>query len=128
MFLKNSLKYVPLLGWSFSFAEQIFVKRVWETDSKTLKKDLDAIFNEYPRDLKYCVVMFCEGTRFTKEKHEASMEIAKQKNYPLLKHHLLPRTRGFEMLVSQIEGKGNNQDYNCEPSTHRITAYTFYLI
>ena len=48
----------------------------------------------------------CEGTRYTKEKYEASMEIAKKKGMPLLKHHLLPRTKGFTLLASQIRGKG----------------------
>lgn len=39
--------------------------------------------------------MFPEGTRFTQEKYEASMEVAREKGLPLLKHHLLPRTKGF---------------------------------
>lgn len=43
--------------------------------------------------------MFCEGTRFTKQKHEASMKIAKEKGLPELKHHLLPRTKGFSLLA-----------------------------
>ena len=47
----------------------------------------------------------CEGTRFTKEKYEASVEIAKEKGLPILKHHLLPRTKGFTLLASQIKGK-----------------------
>jgi len=47
----------------------------------------------------------CEGTRFTQEKYEASVEIAKQKGLPVLKHHLLPRTKGFTLLASQIRGK-----------------------
>lgn len=47
----------------------------------------------------------CEGTRFTKEKYEASVEVAKQKGLPVLKHHLLPRTKGFTLLASQLKGK-----------------------
>ena len=43
--------------------------------------------------------MFCEGTRFTKEKHAESMKIAREKGLPELKHHLLPRTKGFSLLV-----------------------------
>jgi 1-acyl-sn-glycerol-3-phosphate acyltransferase len=52
--LKSSLKYVPLLGSSWSFNEYIFVKRVWETDQKTLVKELGSIF-DYPKDLHYTV-------------------------------------------------------------------------
>ena len=47
----------------------------------------------------------CEGTRFTQEKHAASVEIAKQKGLPILKHHLLPRTKGFTLVASQIKGQ-----------------------
>ena len=52
------------------------------------------------------MTIFCEGTRFNKEKHEASMEVAKKKGLPILKHHLLPRTRGFYLIASQLKGKG----------------------
>jgi len=101
---KSALKYIPILGWSFWFAEYIFLKRVWEKDQKLLIRDLKNIFN-YPEGLHYCIIIMCEGTRFTKEKYEASMEIAKQKGMPVLKHHLLPRTKGFTLLASQIRGK-----------------------
>ena len=56
MVLKSSLKYVPLLGLSWSFNEYIFVKRVWETDHKTLVNDLKEIFS-YPKDLPVTVGM-----------------------------------------------------------------------
>ena len=35
------------------------------------------------------------------------MEIAKEKGLPLLKHHLLPRTKGFSLIASQSVGKIN---------------------
>ncbi len=54
MVSKSSLKYIPILGWSFWFAEYIFLKRVWETDQKLLIRDLKNIFN-YPEGLHYCV-------------------------------------------------------------------------
>ena len=49
--------------------------------------------------------MFCEGTRFTKAKHEESMKIAREKGLPELKHHLLPRTKGFSLLVRGSAGR-----------------------
>jgi 1-acyl-sn-glycerol-3-phosphate acyltransferase len=52
--LKDSLKYIPVLGWAWSFSEFIFVKRVWEKDHKTLVEDLKAILM-YPKDLFYAV-------------------------------------------------------------------------
>jgi len=52
------------------------------------------------------LLLFCEGTRFTEAKHAASMEVARQKGLPLLKHHLLPRTKGFVHSVNGLKGKG----------------------
>lgn len=46
-----------------------------------------------------------EGTRYTPTKHEASLKFAKEKNLPLLKHHLTPRTRGFTTSLQYFRGK-----------------------
>ena len=47
----------------------------------------------------------CEGTRFTQKKYEASLEVTKEKGLAILKHHLLPRTKRFTLVCSQIKGK-----------------------
>ena len=60
-------------------------------------------------DVCVCVcqlLLFCEGTRFTADKHKTSMAVAKEKGLPLLKHHLLPRTRGFVHSMHGLKGKG----------------------
>lgn len=49
--------------------------------------------------------MFAEGTRFTKEKHAASMLVAREKGLDELKHLLLPRTRGFVGGLQHLKGK-----------------------
>jgi lysophosphatidic acid acyltransferase/lysophosphatidylinositol acyltransferase len=55
--LKSALKYVPVLGWAWTFSEYIFVKRVWDKDHKTLVRDLNEILT-YPKDLHYGVDIF----------------------------------------------------------------------
>ena len=52
------------------------------------------------------LLLFCEGTRFTEDKRVASMEIARKKGLPELKHHLLPRTRGFVLSCQGLDGAG----------------------
>ncbi len=54
--------------------------------------------------------MFCEGTRFTQTKHDASMKVAREKGLPELKHHLLPRTKGFSMLNRGAAGRSENKN------------------
>jgi len=51
-------------------------------------------------------LLFCEGTRFTAQKHRVSMEVAEKKGLPTLKHHLLPRTKGFWITVQNLRGSG----------------------
>lgn len=49
--------------------------------------------------------MFAEGTRFTKEKHEASLAFAREKGLPELRQHLTPRTKGFICSVPHLRGQ-----------------------
>ncbi|KAJ6218656.1 hypothetical protein RDWZM_009813 [Blomia tropicalis] len=50
-----------------------------------------------------------EGTRYTKEKYEASLKFAKENNLDInLKHHLIPRIKGFQSSLSHLQSKHNN--------------------
>lgn len=49
------------------------------------------------------LLLYPEGTRFTKKKHEAAVEFARSKNLPVLKHLLQPRTKGFQYLRQRIK-------------------------
>ncbi|KFM80796.1 1-acyl-sn-glycerol-3-phosphate acyltransferase delta, partial [Stegodyphus mimosarum] len=101
---KKSLRNVPVIGWGWVFAEMIFLERNWEKDKLILGTKLD---NLVSYDDPIMLLYFCEGTRFTPAKHEASMEFAKARNLPLLKHHLCPRTSGFNFAVSHMKNKMN---------------------
>ena len=48
------------------------------------------------------VAIYCEGTRFTKEKWAKGVEFAKKHDLPPLKHHLAPRTKGFALLAEHL--------------------------
>ena len=49
--------------------------------------------------------ILAEGTRFSDDKHAASMEVATSKGLPHLKHHLLPRTKGFTLLCNAVNNR-----------------------
>lgn len=53
----------------------------------------------------YQLLLFAEGTRYTEEKHEASLAFAREKGLPQLKHHLTPRTKGFTVSIPNMRGK-----------------------
>ena len=48
------------------------------------------------------MAIYCEGTRFTQEKYAKGVEYAKKNNLPPLKHHLVPRTKGFALLAEHL--------------------------
>lgn len=98
---KKELAYVPIIGWMWYFTEMIFCTRKWEQDRQTVAKSLLHL-RDYPE--KYLFLIHCEGTRFTEKKHQISMQVAQAKGLPSLKHHLLPRTKGFAITVKCLRG------------------------
>lgn len=101
---KEVLKYVPSMGWSWVFVESIFLKRDWKIDQKRIHDGVKELVS-FPDGYFFTLLLFPEGTRFTQEKHEASLEVCRQKGYPELKHHLLPRTKGFAYSMLEMKGK-----------------------
>lgn len=98
--LKAQLRYLPVIGWGWSLSDMIFLSRDWQKDRENLSKSMDVLLT-YPRSL---ILAFFEGTRFNKTKYEASVKFAEEKNLPIrLKHHLIPRTRGFNCIIQRIK-------------------------
>ncbi|KAH1173876.1 1-acyl-sn-glycerol-3-phosphate acyltransferase delta isoform X1 [Mauremys mutica] len=96
---KKELSYVPIIGWMWYFLEIVFCKRKWEEDRKTVMQSLLNLW-DYPE--KFWFLIHCEGTRFTEQKHQISMQVAEAKGLPKLKYHLLPRTKGFAVTVQSL--------------------------
>jgi lysophosphatidic acid acyltransferase / lysophosphatidylinositol acyltransferase len=95
-FIKNVIKYIPICGWFFGFSEHIFLQRSFDKDKAVLEERMNDIL-QYP-DFSWSV-MTAEGTRFTKDKHDASVKFAMERNLVPLKHHLIPRAKGFQTCV-----------------------------
>jgi len=99
-FAKESLKYVPILGWAGSWADNVYLKRNLEKDRSRMKNNLSELVG-YPSPI--WLFLFPEGTRFTAEKHRASQEFAESRDLPKLEHHLTPRTKGFTFTLSNLD-------------------------
>ncbi|XP_029963223.1 1-acyl-sn-glycerol-3-phosphate acyltransferase delta [Salarias fasciatus] len=99
---KKELSYVPVIGWMWYFLEIVFCKRKWEEDRTTVAQSLQNL-HDYPENFWF--LLYCEGTRFTRKKHQISMKVAESKGLPKLKYHLLPRTKGFWVTVQNLRGK-----------------------
>ncbi|XP_040581578.1 1-acyl-sn-glycerol-3-phosphate acyltransferase delta [Lepeophtheirus salmonis] len=114
VFMKAVLKYVPVLGWGWNLSDIIFVKRNWNVDQKLIPAAIQRL-NDYP--FPFWLLIYAEGTRFTKEKHLASQDFrlkSMDSNLPDLKHHLIPRTRGFYLTLM-------NLDFKAVPAIYDVT-------
>ena len=114
---KKSIKYYPVIGWDFWFCENIFLARNAAKDIATIENDIERLANSQEQFLwvlldiwllkklkkvPFWMTLYAEGTRFTKAKHEAAEEIAKDKGYKPLKHHLQPRPTGFVTIIKKL--------------------------
>jgi lysophosphatidic acid acyltransferase / lysophosphatidylinositol acyltransferase len=100
-FMKKSLMYFPILGQCMLYGCRfIFLDRSFEKDKENIEQQL----SEFIKLKKFgATLFFPEGTRFTQQKHETSIEFAKSRNLPILKYHLTPRTKGFKTCVEVMK-------------------------
>ncbi|CAH3017601.1 unnamed protein product [Porites evermanni] len=101
-YMKGYLKYLPIIGFSWWCTEYVFLRRNWQKDRKVLESSLSTL-GDFP--FPFWLAIFAEGTRLTKAKVEASVEYARANGLPELKHHLLPRSKGFALTAQYFKDK-----------------------
>jgi 1-acyl-sn-glycerol-3-phosphate acyltransferase len=99
-FAKDSVKWVPGIGWGIWLLDFPFLARNWTEDSRTIDRTFE---NFTVRKLPFWLVSHLEGTRISDSKVKKSQEFAKKKDLPVLKHVLLPRTKGFIATVQAFK-------------------------
>ncbi|KAF3772867.1 putative 1-acyl-sn-glycerol-3-phosphate acyltransferase 5 [Nymphaea thermarum] len=97
--LKSSLMKLPIFGWGFHILDFIPVERKWENDEQLIRQMLSAFVD--PQDPLWLVV-FPEGTDYTEQKCLRSQRFAKENGLPILKHVLLPKTKGFAVCLEML--------------------------
>lgn len=68
-FAKDTVKYVPGMGWGLVLADSIFLKRDWMRDQSTIERTFSRLKHH---DLPFWIISFPEGTRLTPDKLAAS--------------------------------------------------------
>lgn len=99
--LKSSLMRLPVFGWAFHILEFIPVERKWEVDESTMRSMLSTFKD--PQDPLW-LALFPEGTDFTEKKRDQCQKYAAEHGLPILKHVLLPRTKGFCTCLTELRG------------------------
>lgn len=99
--LKDTLKYIPVLGLAMQFAGFIFVRRDWQKDGKQLRKQMEQIV---VHKIPAMLLIFPEGTTINTQAQEKSRKYSIQESRPLFNYLLLPRSTGFSTILSSLSG------------------------
>lgn len=112
--LKQSLKYIPLLGLAMQLYSFIFLARRWALDKERIRYrieklsqihiEIDGARSRPPMWL----LLFPEGTNLSANTRSHSASFAKKSGVDDLQHALLPRSTGFDFALSQL---GNSVEY-----------------
>ncbi|XP_030375069.1 1-acyl-sn-glycerol-3-phosphate acyltransferase gamma-like [Scaptodrosophila lebanonensis] len=100
-YAKKVISYVPVIGWAWKLAEFVFLERNFDKDKEIIANQLKVVYS-YPDPI--WLLLNAEGTRFTATKHEASVKFAQERGMTVLKHHLIPRTKGFTASLPSLRG------------------------
>jgi 1-acyl-sn-glycerol-3-phosphate acyltransferase len=111
-FVKDLIKWIPGIGWGLMISDSIFLKRDWTRDEKTI---LGTFAHLREHNLPFWLVLFAEGTRITPKKHKEGQEYSRKQGLPVLRHLLVPRTKG---LYATLLALGESHVGNCHPSTY----------
>jgi hypothetical protein len=98
--LKESLRNIPIIGWSAQFYNFIFLSRNWEEDQRTFKKHLSKL--NKPKDPMWLII-FPEGTNLAKGTREKSKKWAEKNGLQDMKHQLLPRSTGLRFCLNELK-------------------------
>ncbi|KAI1932418.1 hypothetical protein LOZ58_000817 [Ophidiomyces ophidiicola] len=113
--LKESLKYIPLIGQGMRIYGFIFMARKWAQDKPRLEHRLQKLktthrtsSNGVPLFDPMWLLIFPEGTNLSKNTKRRSDAYCEKQGIPLPKHVLLPRSTGLFFCLQQLR---NTIDY-----------------
>lgn len=108
--LKQSLKWVPLIGPAMQMFGFIFVARKWVSDKARISYRLQKLRKEFSDDVgnKYLppmwLLIFPEGTNLSGNTRKHSAAWSAKSGIPDLKHALLPRSTGLRFCLEELKG------------------------
>ena len=109
--LKESLKYVPVLGPGMMFYGFIFMARKWLSDKPRLEHRLKQLKTRHGGPMSgsarldpMWLLIFPEGTNLSANTRKGSVKWAEKQGIPDMKHQLLPRSTGLFFCLQQLQG------------------------
>lgn len=108
--LKESIKYIPILGQGMQFFGFIFLSRKWNKDKPRFQHRLQKLSSRHngpmsgTQDLDpMWLLIFPEGTNLSKNGRASSKKWSEKAGIPDLKHALLPRSTGLQFCLQELK-------------------------
>lgn len=108
--LKDSLKWVPIIGPAMQLFGFIFMARNWTKDRPAIQHRLKQL--QADKDWPMWLLLYPEGTNLSPTTIEKARAYAKKIDAPLLERTLLPRSTGMRYCVANLK-KSVEYVYDC---------------
>jgi 1-acyl-sn-glycerol-3-phosphate acyltransferase len=109
--LKESLKYIPIIGQGMMFYGFIFMARKWLSDKPRLQHRLEKLKAKHSGPLSgsqaldpMWLLIFPEGTNLSENTRKISDAYGKKQGLVPFKHQILPRSTGLFFCLQQLRG------------------------
>jgi 1-acyl-sn-glycerol-3-phosphate acyltransferase len=111
--LKESLKWVPLIGPAMQLYGFIFMARKWSKDQERLRYRLRKLNSQHTGPMggsqgaaqldPMWLLIFPEGTNLSANTRASSSRFAAKSGIPDMKHQLLPRSTGLQFCLQELK-------------------------
>lgn len=109
--LKDSLRWVPIVGQGMMFYGFIFMARKWASDKPRLEHRLQKLRSQHSGSQSsrssydpMWLLIFPEGTNLSINTKRRSDEFGAKQDIPPFKHQILPRSTGLFFCLQQLRG------------------------
>lgn len=109
--LKESLKYIPILGPGMMFYGFIFMARNWARDKPRLQHRLEKLKGRHAGPLSgsqaldpMWLILYPEGTNLSANGRKSSKKWADKQGLQDLRYALLPRHTGLQYCLQELRG------------------------
>ncbi|EME43661.1 hypothetical protein DOTSEDRAFT_72876 [Dothistroma septosporum NZE10] len=110
--LKDSLKWVPLIGPAMQLFGFIFMSRKWANDQERMRYRLQKLNSRHSGPMSgqsgkaqldpMWLMIFPEGTNLSRNTREQSAKYAAKAGLQDMKHQILPRSTGLQFCLQEL--------------------------